>query len=622
MTLALVAVAFLLTYLVHSTLLLGGAWVLTATGAVKAPHARDTLWKVCLVGGLLTATVQTTWPGQPFGRRFWLPGAAQAAQVVAAATPAPTSLPAPVPARPSVPSVARRAQAPAGSAPATVASRAPISASRAPTPYTPHPTPRRSGSPIWIPFLLGLWILAALALLARLYFRRRRFCRRLEARRELGEGPLLGMLESLRAGAGVRRRIRLCVSPELSGPVAMGSSEICLPERVLTSLSPSEQRAVLAHELGHLVRRDPEWLAIAVVLESVFCFQPLNRLARRRGQEAAELICDDWAVHQTGGSLTLAKCLAEVATWVQRGYRPVPVSGMAENRSQLVQRVQRLLDGAEPRAVRGFRLAVPVAALALSAVAFAAPGVVPPRADAPARVPVAQAAQAPAPVVAVRSAARQGEPHTWATVRDGRMITFRSGFAPRISGQGRIGMRERGRAIALVGDQRFEVNGRVAEEGDDVAVRDTDTLRITDGDGRVEWTLEPVRLSPAQAEAWDRAEPSLESDSDLAVAELDDSVSLLAADLAPELARIGPRVAAQLQVDIDRIRPEIARLQDRSVREGLRIAAAVAPRLAAMSAKISAQVAEEIGPAIARAFGDSCACDSLPSRRAARPKHR
>ena len=39
---------------------------------------------------------------------------------------------------------------------------------------------------------------------------------------------------------------------------------------------------MLAHEIAHLVRRDPQWLVLARAIEMVFFFQPLNRLARRR----------------------------------------------------------------------------------------------------------------------------------------------------------------------------------------------------------------------------------------------------------------------------------------------------------------------------------------------------
>ena len=54
------AVAFggwVLTYMVHSTLLLGLAWVATRR-AIQAAIFRDLVWKAALVGGIVTATVQ------------------------------------------------------------------------------------------------------------------------------------------------------------------------------------------------------------------------------------------------------------------------------------------------------------------------------------------------------------------------------------------------------------------------------------------------------------------------------------------------------------------------------------------------------------------------------------
>ena len=49
------------TYLIHSTLLLGAVWVLSQTRRLS-PGWQDTLWKVALIGGLVTATWQTTVP--------------------------------------------------------------------------------------------------------------------------------------------------------------------------------------------------------------------------------------------------------------------------------------------------------------------------------------------------------------------------------------------------------------------------------------------------------------------------------------------------------------------------------------------------------------------------------
>ncbi|HJQ97745.1 MAG TPA: hypothetical protein VJ826_05480, partial [Candidatus Polarisedimenticolaceae bacterium] len=48
------------TYLLHSTLLIGLIWI--ASRWVRSASARDTLWKVALCGGIVTATVQTFSP--------------------------------------------------------------------------------------------------------------------------------------------------------------------------------------------------------------------------------------------------------------------------------------------------------------------------------------------------------------------------------------------------------------------------------------------------------------------------------------------------------------------------------------------------------------------------------
>jgi len=59
MTLMLLAVAWLLTYLVHSTILLTGAAVLCALKVIRSHEGRDVLWKVAVLGGLVSATASS-----------------------------------------------------------------------------------------------------------------------------------------------------------------------------------------------------------------------------------------------------------------------------------------------------------------------------------------------------------------------------------------------------------------------------------------------------------------------------------------------------------------------------------------------------------------------------------
>jgi hypothetical protein len=136
---------------------------------------------------------------------------------------------------------------------------------------------------------------------------------------------------------------------------------------------------MLAHEVAHVIRRDPQWLVAARVIEVVLFMQPLNFLARRRLQEVAEFLCDDWAVSRMGKPVTLAKCLAAVAEWVKRAPNAPslrPMSAMVEQGgSPLVRRVGRILNsGDRPRAQTG-RVAVAMSACALVALSGVAPRV-------------------------------------------------------------------------------------------------------------------------------------------------------------------------------------------------------------------------------------------------------
>lgn len=158
------------------------------------------------------------------------------------------------------------------------------------------------------------------------------------------------MLAELRRRAGVWKPVRLSASGVCPTPIALGWFEISVPERFITDLEPNQQRSALAHELAHLVRRDPVWELFAGILEALFFFQPLNRIARHRLRDAAENLSDDWAVRQTGSPLSLACCLTDIASWVGAGSEPLPTGtiAMAEGGPPLLRRVRRLAERDEP----------------------------------------------------------------------------------------------------------------------------------------------------------------------------------------------------------------------------------------------------------------------------------
>ncbi len=330
--------SWLLTYALHSTVLLIVAWAGSRWMARRRPAVEEALWKVALVGGLLTASLQLAAGLEPLLGQWTMP--TPAAEVAAGTLP-----------------VA------GGSAPLPAAAAAAA------------PTAASSGL-AWTAWMVIGWTVAALGFLASLGVSWRRLRGRLADRREITDGPLPAMLAELRRLAGYERPVRLSSSQRLAVPIAIGilRPEICLPSSV-SVLSPAEMRCILGHELAHLVRRDPAWHLLARVVEGVFFFQPLHRLAGRRLHRLSEYLCDDWTAERTGAPLELARCLTRVAERLLARPRLFPVASMARSSSELERRVRRLLEDRDLRLRRA-----PVRALvlgmitALLLVSWVAPG--------------------------------------------------------------------------------------------------------------------------------------------------------------------------------------------------------------------------------------------------------
>ncbi len=375
--------AWLGTYLVHSTLLLGAAWGvgrwLRRRERAGGLALEERLWKAALVGGLLTAGLQVG-----LG-----------------------ALPHPLVATVSLPAVAAPAASsisPAAGGPAAgvfVAAPSPIGAVSARG--AGRPDPRLASLAALLPgwqrltlagWLAGAWILSLVLVVS--WIRLRLSLRR---RRDVGSGPARRALDRLLARSGTRR-VRLTGTGRLPVPVALGvgEREICLPRRALEELDGRQQEGLVAHELAHLERWDPVWLLAARALENLLFFQPLNRLARRRLQEISEYRCDAWAVAATGDRLSLARSLTEVAGWLTDRCHTAPVPGMARGRRNLGDRVRRIL---EPSAVAGDdrtsrRRAILALSVALPLTALLAPGMSPARlaVETPPATPAAPGAAA------------------------------------------------------------------------------------------------------------------------------------------------------------------------------------------------------------------------------------
>jgi beta-lactamase regulating signal transducer with metallopeptidase domain len=395
------AFAWLLTYLLHSTLLLGLAWLASKPLARWSVAAEEAVWKIALIGALLTASLQFAAGWEPAAGRWRL---AQAPQTLPATVEAMAT--------PVIREAAPRAM-PFRFAPPTVPAPAPVAVREA-------PAPAALSFHLSVPsMILGLWALGAAVLLGAYGRSYLKIQRRLRTRPRVVGGHVLTQLRDLSIEAGLDHPVRLSCSSRVPVPLALGlrEPEICLPPRALAGLTEEQQQGMLAHELAHLVRRDPVWLVICHVLSGVLFFQPLNWVARRRLREISEMLSDEWAVGFTGRPLSLAGCLAEVAGW-SVGVRPLPMPGMADRPSSLARRIRRLLDETRSPEHPARRVWLGAAMVALLiVVAAAAPAISAARPQKPAAPkPPKTAHAAPRAAEAAKDAADQAD-DSWLDAR-------------------------------------------------------------------------------------------------------------------------------------------------------------------------------------------------------------
>jgi beta-lactamase regulating signal transducer with metallopeptidase domain len=353
--------SWLLTYLLHSTLLLGGTALLCGLLKERRLGLQEAVLRAALVGGLLTATLQLGLGMQPLGGVFTLP------EETPLASSAQPGMDRPEGAQPA----ARDAAIVFGSLPSVLEQvhgedEGDVASAGG---WLPAPS-------LWRPALTSLWAALVLLALARMGVAAVRLRRLLRAGLPLRNDDLAARARALAGELGLRRPVPVSTAPELEVPLATGvrRPEVYLPARALEELEGEQQVALCAHELAHVARRDPAWILAARLVEALVPIQPLNTWARRRLQDLAECLSDDLAVAAGGRPLGLARSLVDVASWTvaKPVYLPAAVSGALSTRSRLANRVERLMDPLRSLE-RPSRLVLPVAAAAVLATSLVTP---------------------------------------------------------------------------------------------------------------------------------------------------------------------------------------------------------------------------------------------------------
>lgn len=313
---------WLLTWLIHSTALFSAVWLFEHLRPASAPQLLEFLWKLAIVASLVSATVssldlpyQTAW-------RFEVGSSDHSARV-----PSYPSASVELPIRRNI------AQSPMGSTVIQSGERLPAGSGLA-LPEPSYLMPR---------VLLSAWAGFVVLLFIKFFATWRRAIRYLGRRTRLPRTHRASqLLEQLRRRAHCRRFLILTVSNTVTSPVSLPASEICLPCWAISKLSDAQLEGLLAHELSHCLRRDPDVLLVLQTLRLALFMQPLLYLATRRLAALAELAADERASHLTGDQRSIAEALAHC---VNRLRHAQPAWGVAMTRrtSNLGYRLRRLL---------------------------------------------------------------------------------------------------------------------------------------------------------------------------------------------------------------------------------------------------------------------------------------
>ncbi len=325
---------WLVTYAVHSTLLLGTAWLAVRLLGRWRLDLQEAIWRTALLGGLLTATLQLVSGVASISGSLPLlasPGPEQALDSPVATFPGNDVV--------QTSRDGRQDTRATGAQLSSVAFTVPV----APASSGSTATPALYRSLPWQEVLLLLWLVGSVLAAGRLLSSWRRLQRLRRSGRAMPVGRLLRRLATR---IGVQKPVRVSISEAISSPFATGvwRLEICLPAGAVDHIPAEQCAGLLAHELAHLVRCDPAWQVVLRVIRGVFFFQPLNRLAAARLEEAAECLCDDLAVARTGNRVGLARCLVHFAEDFAAG-RPLPAAAAVPRTSSLARRVERILRG-------------------------------------------------------------------------------------------------------------------------------------------------------------------------------------------------------------------------------------------------------------------------------------
>ena len=338
-----------------ATVLLAAAAVLALLLRRASAASRHLTWGLALAGLLVMPLVAVWGPGVAM-KGLALPSIEASAARSAALVPV------------GLPSDPQRVNP--EPAPALVGPEAPESG----TPMMADPTPAAPARWSWQAILLAVWAMGAVTVLASLVLGAVALARLSRFARPVSDPEWLDLASDCARALGLERRFDLWSSDRIPMPCAWGlvRARVMIPS-CANAWSYERRRAVLLHELGHVVRRDCLVQTLAQVACALYWFHPLAWLSARQLRVERERACDDLVLAAEVGAADYAEHLLAVVREMRApDLRAIGAVAFAR-RSQFEGRLLAVLDPDQRRgAVTARRLWRTALAAALVIVPIAA----------------------------------------------------------------------------------------------------------------------------------------------------------------------------------------------------------------------------------------------------------
>jgi beta-lactamase regulating signal transducer with metallopeptidase domain len=195
--------------------------------------------------------------------------------------------------------------------------------------------------------LVLTWALGIMIGLARLVLAGQELNRLRRSLAVLESGEHAGVLREVRQMMGLDRLPPVFTSAAVSGPVAIGilRGGIVLPRALLSSLSPSELRDVLVHEVAHLMRWDPLVALLQRIAGVVHWPHPLVHVLNVQLARSREEVCDNFVL-RGGDPCGYARTLLHISEFVGVRKTASVGLGLSDRHWTLRDRVAGILDPA------------------------------------------------------------------------------------------------------------------------------------------------------------------------------------------------------------------------------------------------------------------------------------